>query len=68
MQSWISIVTAIGDLLTVAAAVTNLAAARAQARKNRRLRRRSNRVMKAITARYHAHQDTSAHPRRRPHR
>lgn len=30
MQSWISIVTTIGDLLALAAAVTNLATARAQ--------------------------------------
>ena len=58
MQFWISIVTAIGDLLTLAAAVTDLAAARARARKHRRPRRPGGPAPKAITARYHAHHHT----------
>jgi hypothetical protein len=65
MQSWISIVTVVGDLLTLAAAVTDLAAARARTHKSRR-RRRGNQVMKATAARYHAHQDTADSLRRRP--
>ncbi len=39
MQSWISIAAVIGDLLTLAAAVTDLAAARARAHKSRPRRR-----------------------------
>jgi hypothetical protein len=65
MQPWISVVTTIGDLLTLAAAVTDLAAARARAHRSR-LRRRP--PSKAITARYHVHHDTDgAHPRKRHH-
>lgn len=67
MQSWISIVTTISDLLTLAAAVTDLAAARAQARKSRRLRRRGNRVMNVITIRYHVHHDTHGGLRKKGH-
>ena len=61
MQPWISIVTAIGDLLTLAAAVTDLAAARARAR---RTRPRHRPASKAITACYHAHHDMADGPRR----
>ena len=64
MQSWISIATVIGDLLTLAAAVTDLAAARAQARRNRSRRRRDHPTVKAITVRYHAHHDTDGGRRR----
>lgn len=54
MQPWISIVTVIGDLLTLAAAVTDLAATRARTHKSRPRRRPTS---EAITARYHAHHD-----------
>ena len=40
MQSWISLTTAIGDLLVLATTVINLATARAEAQKSRRRRRR----------------------------
>jgi hypothetical protein len=40
MQTWISLVNDIGDLLALAAAVTDLAAARARSRRNHRPRRR----------------------------
>jgi hypothetical protein len=64
MQSWISIVTAIGDLLALAAAITDLAAARARACRNRYRRRPAS---KAITARYHVHHDTGRGPRKQGH-
>jgi hypothetical protein len=57
MQSWISLANVIGDLLVLAAAVTDLAAARARARADRPWRPRNSPTKKAITARYHAHQD-----------
>jgi hypothetical protein len=57
MQPWISLANVIGDLLVLAAAVTDLAAARARARTNRPRRPRNSPTAKAITARYHAHQN-----------
>jgi hypothetical protein len=41
MQPWISLADVIGDLLVLAAAVTDLAAARARARRDRHRRRRA---------------------------
>ena len=41
MQPWISLANIIGDLLVLAAAVTDLAAARIRARKERPRRRRA---------------------------
>ena len=55
MQPWISLANMIGDLLVLAAAVTDLAAARARARRDRPRRRRGSPPVKAITARYHLH-------------
>jgi hypothetical protein len=63
MQPWISLANVIGDLLVLAAAVTDLAAARARARTNRPRRPRNSPTTKAITARYHAHHDTGGVPR-----
>jgi hypothetical protein len=69
MQPWISLANVIGDLLVLAAAVTDLAAARARAQRDRPRRRRGTPAVKAITARYHAHHDTDgAHPQWRHHR
>lgn len=64
MQPWISLANVIGGLLVMAAAVTDLAAARARARKDRRRRYQGSSPVKAITARYHAHHHTDGGPSR----
>jgi hypothetical protein len=55
MQPWISLANVIGELFVLAAAVTDLAAARARARRDRPKRCRGSSPKKAITARYHVH-------------
>jgi hypothetical protein len=62
MQPWISLANVIGDLLVLAAAAIDLAAARA--RRDRPRHRQGNPAKKAITARYHAHHDTYGGSRR----
>jgi hypothetical protein len=61
MQPWITIANITGDLLVLAAAIIDLAAAQAHGTRYRR--RRSGPAWKAITARYHVHAHRIGAPR-----
>jgi hypothetical protein len=64
MHPWDTLADVIGDLIVLAAAVIDLVAAQARARRDRPRRRRVTLPTKAITARYHPHYDTAGSRRR----